>query len=202
MTAHTNGSASDRMKCSSAREVASSMEPTQGVQATLEFTTGNGRHTAGQTNNRSPQHHIQPTQPLFHGLGPPDRPGLLVPVCAPSEDQKREGTGIIFGGSLSPSPPLESSCRREPNLLQCLAPPPYALPDRASGGFIIPYRNLPCAAPPKGARGARASEVGIALDEKRFVTPPNIAARPSTSGARSRSYTRGSEIAGRTRRGP
>jgi hypothetical protein len=44
-----------------------------------------------------------------------------------------------------------------------------------------------------GARGARASEVGIALDERRFA-PPNLEARPSASGARRRSYTRCSEV--------
>ena len=57
-----------------------------------------------------------------------------------------------------------------------------------------PQRNPPCAAPPMGARGAQASEVGIALDEKRF-TPPSIEARPSASRAPRRSYTRGSEVA-------
>ena len=44
----------------------------------------------------------------------------------------------------------------------------------------------------RALQGVRASEVGAALDEKRF-TPPNIEARPSASGARRRSYTRGSE---------
>ena len=38
----------------------------------------------------------------------------------------------------------------------------------------------------------------IALDEKRF-TPTNIEARQSASGARSRSYTRGSEVGDRCR---
>ena len=38
----------------------------------------------------------------------------------------------------------------------------------------------------------------IALDEKSF-TPPNIEARQSASGARSRSYTRGSEVGDRCR---
>ena len=36
----------------------------------------------------------------------------------------------------------------------------------------------------------------LALDEQRF-TPPDIEARPSASGARSRSYTRGSEVGDR-----
>ena len=61
---------------------------------------------------------------------------------------------------------------------------------RARGGLIIPYRNLPCAVPPMGTRGARASKAG-ALDERRF-TPPNIEARR-------RSYTRGSEVGDRCR---
>ena len=43
------------------------------------------------------------------------------------------------------------------------------------------------------ARGARASGKVGRLDEKRFGTPRNIEARPSASGARRRSYTRGSE---------
>ena len=49
-----------------------------------------------------------------------------------------------------------------------------------------------------GAGGVWASEVGDALDEQRF-TPPNIEARPSASGARRRSYTRGSEVGDRCR---
>ena len=59
---------------------------------------------------------------------------------------------------------------------------------------MIPYRNLPRAAPPgsHGCRGVRAPAKWV-LDEKRF-TPPNIEARPSASGARRRSYTRGGEV--------
>ena len=72
-------------------------------------------------------------------------------------------------------------------------PPPYPT---ARDGFIIPYRNLPRAAPLMGARGVRAGEAGIASDERRF-TPPNIEARPSASGARRRSYSRGSEAGDR-----
>ena len=51
---------------------------------------------------------------------------------------------------------------------------------------------------PDGGAHARASEAGDALDEQRF-TPPNIEARPSASGARRRSYTRGSEVGDRCR---
>ena len=54
--------------------------------------------------------------------------------------------------------------------------------------LTIPYRNLLRAAPSMGGGGTRAGEAGIASDERRF-TPPNIEARPSASGARSRSYT-------------
>ena len=39
----------------------------------------------------------------------------------------------------------------------------------------------------------RASKVGAGLLDERRFTPPNIEARPSASGARRRSYTRGSE---------
>ena len=78
---------------------------------------------------------------------------------------------------------------------------------KARGGFIIPYRNLPRVAPSiiHGCRGrgvlrtwcARAPAKWV-LDEQRF-TPPNIEARPSASGARRRSYTRGSEVGDRCR---
>ena len=47
-------------------------------------------------------------------------------------------------------------------------------------------------------RRAGRLEAGDALDEQRF-TPPNIEARPSASGARRRSYTRGSEVGDRCR---
>ena len=66
----------------------------------------------------------------------------------------------------------------------------------ARGGFTIPYRNLPRAAPPMGD-GACGPAKRV-LDERRF-TPPNIEARPSASGARRQSYTRGSEVGDRYR---
>ena len=50
-----------------------------------------------------------------------------------------------------------------------------------------------------GAMGARArGPAKRELDERRF-TPPDIEARPSASGARRRSYTRGSEVGDRCR---
>ena len=52
------------------------------------------------------------------------------------------------------------------------------------GGGIIPYRNLPRAAPTMGT-GACGPAKRV-LDERRF-TPPHIEARPSASGARRRS---------------
>ena len=60
----------------------------------------------------------------------------------------------------------------------------------------VPSRNLPRAAPSMGA-GACGPAKRV-LDERRF-TPPNIEARPSASGARRRSYTRGSEVGDRCR---
>ena len=69
---------------------------------------------------------------------------------------------------------------------------------RSQRWLKTPYRTLPRATPTMGVRGARASEAGDALDEQRF-TPPNIEARPSASGARRRSYTRGSEVGDRCR---
>jgi len=67
---------------------------------------------------------------------------------------------------------------------------------KARGGFTIPYRNLLRAAPTMGT-GACGPAKRV-LDERRF-TPPNIEARPSASGARRRSYTRGSEVGDRYR---
>ena len=140
---------------------------------------------------------------------------------------QRVGGGAFLLGRFSPMPPprvelsLQATCRRYPPLGSRRPWPPESstsptVPPKARDGFIIPYRNLLCAAPPMGARGARvlarASKVphlkrasAIALEpghEKRFTLPVPTKHRgtgPSASGARRRSYTRGSEVGDRCR---
>ena len=88
-------------------------------------------------------------------------------------------------------------------------PSPFHL--KARGGFTIPYRRFSHARHPTSHARAMApiwvpeawrgpAKRRIALDAERRFAPPNIEARPSASGARGRSYTRGSEVG--TRRGP
>ena len=91
----------------------------------------------------------------------------------------------LSGGARHPS----SAGQREPTPH---THPPAIRPETNTCTIIgSPNRNLPRAAPPMGA-GACGPAKWV-LDERRF-TPPNIEARPSASGARRRSYTRGSEV--------
>ena len=48
--------------------------------------------------------------------------GGMSTMTTDHRDQRPRRIGIIFGGGfISLAPPLESSCRRESNLLDCLA---------------------------------------------------------------------------------
>ena len=80
----------------------------------------------------------------------------------------------MFLGVSLPCPPLEYELSLGSRTLRNPSPSPTRKPEVASE-----YRNLPCAAPPMGARQRRAGqpEAGVALERETVRTPPNIEVR-------------------------
>ena len=158
---------------------------------------------------------------LGGALGSPrTRAGPLGAVCSPRRDCTKEGVPLL--GSmcvyrLFVSIRTSSVVSRTFHLEHCSSGedeleydgiPPYSIFGQKSGH--IPYYFPRGAIRSPSCRGTSVRHVGVrdlseargpakrALDEKRF-TPPNIEARPSASGARRQSYTRGSEVGDRCR---
>ena len=80
-------------------------------------------------------------------------------------------------GVLSRGPPSNRAQPRESN-----PPEPSPLLPQSQRWLKTSYRNLLHAAPPMGARSVRASEAGIALDERRFL-PNGVRGTAETHGA-------------------
>ena len=105
-----------------------------------------------------------------------------MPSCGHRRTEGRRGRIALGPGFLSlPWPPLPlRSSRAQPRESNPPEPSPF-LP-QSQRWLKTSYRNLLHAAPPMGARSVRASEAGIALDERRFL-PNGVRGTAETHGA-------------------
>ena len=123
----------------------------------------------------------------------------------PAEHGEREtcpGARGMHRASIAPPPVLGCSQMLAPPLVASIACPCGAQPSFTQKPEVASqYHTVISRAPPPmgaGACGPAKRVLDCWTSERRF-TPPNIEARPSASGARRRSYTRGSEVGDRCR---
>ena len=151
------------------------------------------------------------TQPALLCKNVRMRRTVLLPMCPTDDSMARGARGDIPGSSLGQVGPHTALRNPERNmsldvcarlaLLASINMLCNMIVQKARSPFRKPANPWP---PPAAARPGLMAPLGRSRWPRsgswtRRFTPPNIEARPSASGARRWSYTRGSEVGGRCR---